>query len=98
MRAHDVSKCKMFQDSLKPQYVCMYVCMYVCVQKKNLNHTLAAISHRETMVEGSLFSLLTNAPAVEAIGASCTRQFSRLETSPIYLYIYIIIWTQEYIS
>ena len=55
----------------------MYVCIYVCVQKKNLNHTLAAISHRETMVEGLLFSLLTNAPAVEAIGASCTRQFSR---------------------
>ena len=55
----------------------MYVCMYVCVQKKNLNRTLAAISHRETMVEGSLFSLLTNAPAVEAISASCTRQFSR---------------------
>ena len=57
--------------------VCLYVCMYICVQKKNLNHTLAAISHGETMVEGSLFSLLTNAPAVEAIGASCTRQFSR---------------------
>ena len=54
----------------------MYVRMYVCVQK-NLNHTLAAISHHETMVEGSLFSLHTNALAVEAIGASCTRQFSR---------------------
>ena len=32
--------------------VCMYVCMYVCVQKIFLNHTLAAISNRETMVEG----------------------------------------------
>ena len=54
----------------------MYVYMYV-YKKKNLNHTLAAISHRETMVEGSLFSLLTIALAVEAIGASCTRQFSK---------------------
>ena len=56
----------------------MYVCIYIlCVQKIFLNHTLAAISHRETMVEGSLFSLLTIALAVEAIGASCTRQFSK---------------------
>ena len=54
----------------------MYVCMYLCTIFF-LNHTLAAISHRETMVEGSLFSLHTNALAVEAIGASCTRQFSR---------------------
>ena len=45
--------------------------------KKNLNHTLAAILHHETMVEGSLCSLHTNALAVEAIGASCTRQFRR---------------------
>ena len=50
---------------------------YVSVQKKSLNDTLAAISHRETMVEGSLFSLHTHALAVEAIGALCTRQFSR---------------------
>ena len=33
--------------------VSMYVCMYVCMCTKNfLNHTLAAISNRETMVEG----------------------------------------------
>ena len=55
----------------QPGYKCK------CVQKIFLNHTLAAISHRETMVEGLLFSLHTNALAVEAIGASCTRQFSR---------------------
>ena len=42
---------------------------YVFVYKKFLNHTLAAIAHRETIVEGSLCSLHTNAPAVEAIGS-----------------------------
>ena len=51
------------------------VCM--CTKKIFESYTLAAISHRETMVEGSLFSLHTNALAVEAIGASCTRQFCR---------------------
>ena len=65
----------------------MYNCTYVSVPKKFfLNDTLAAILHCETLVEGSLFSFHTNALAVEAIGALCTRQFIR----QILLFYYIM--------
>ena len=47
--------------------------LYYGTGKKNKS-LLTAISHCETLVEGSLH---TYALAVEAIGAPCTRQFSR---------------------
>ena len=76
MRAHDVSKCKMFQDSLKPQYLSIYLCMYVCVQKKNLNGYFWAILLRETWAKDSSPTLDGTLSLIRAIGASCTRQFS----------------------
>ena len=74
-----LSSCRGVGDGRQARQQYFYPARACAAARANffLNHTLAAISHRETMVEGSLFSLHTHALAVEAIGALCTRQFSR---------------------